>query len=102
MAYGLERLDNKVRSAEQVEQITGLTVLGVIPIAKNVEEELADPGSALSRSPSVLVHGSAIHHGEWCSQDVDTDERRTRGGQVAHLIGYSETFRHHGSQGFVG
>ena len=50
VAYGLERLDNKVRSAEQVEQITGLTVLGVIPIAKNVEEELADPGSALSEA----------------------------------------------------
>ena len=34
VAYGLERLDNKVRSAEQVEQITGLTVLGVIPICQ--------------------------------------------------------------------
>ena len=50
VAYALERLDNKVRSAEQVEQMTGLTVLGVIPIAKNPEDEIADPGSALSEA----------------------------------------------------
>src|SRR5262249_13903961 len=47
VAFGLDRLDNKVRSPEQVEQLPGLTVLGVIPVAKKIEEDLADPGSAL-------------------------------------------------------
>ena len=34
-AYLLERLDDKVRSAEQVESISGLSILGVIPKVDN-------------------------------------------------------------------
>ena len=48
-AYGLEKLDDKIRSAEQVEEITGLSALGVIPKVAKVEEELADPRSALAK-----------------------------------------------------
>jgi succinoglycan biosynthesis transport protein ExoP len=50
VAYGLERLDDKIHSAEQVETITGLSVLGVIPKVRRVEDELADPRSALSEA----------------------------------------------------
>jgi capsular exopolysaccharide synthesis family protein len=46
-AYVLERLDDKVRSPEQVEEISGLPILGIIPEVDNVEAELADPRSAL-------------------------------------------------------
>ena len=48
-AYGLEKLDDKIHSPDQVEQITGLTPLGIIPKADNVEEEFDDPGSALAK-----------------------------------------------------
>jgi capsular exopolysaccharide synthesis family protein len=50
VAYGLERLDDKIHSAEQVETITGLPVLGVIPRVRRVDKELADPRSALSEA----------------------------------------------------
>ena len=49
-AYLLERLDNKVRSAEQLELASGLTTLGVIPNVKDVESEAADTRSALNEA----------------------------------------------------
>jgi succinoglycan biosynthesis transport protein ExoP len=49
-AYGLERLDDKIHSVEQLENITGLSVLGLIPRVRRVDEELADPRSALSEA----------------------------------------------------
>ncbi len=52
-AYVLEQLDDKVRSAEELEQITGLATLGIIPkVAKSdtVDAALADPRSHLSEA----------------------------------------------------
>ena len=46
-AYLLEKLDDKIRSAEQVEQTTGLTALGIIPKVDEFEEAFIDPRSAL-------------------------------------------------------
>ena len=50
VAYLLERLDNKVRSAEQLEVASGLPTLGVIPNVSNVEEQVADVRSALNEA----------------------------------------------------
>jgi succinoglycan biosynthesis transport protein ExoP len=49
-AYLLERLDDKIRSVEQLELASGLTTLGVIPHVSDVEEQIADPRSALSEA----------------------------------------------------
>ena len=49
-AYLLERLDNKVRSVEQLELASGLTTLGVIPYVGNVEAQIEDPRSALNEA----------------------------------------------------
>jgi polysaccharide biosynthesis transport protein len=52
-AYLLEVLDDTVRSAEEIERISGLTTLGVIPkVPANTttEAEIADPRSAMSES----------------------------------------------------
>ena len=49
-AYRLERLDNKVRSVEQLELASGLTTLGVIPNVSHVEEQTADPRSPLNEA----------------------------------------------------
>ena len=48
-AFVLERLDDKIRSPEQLELISGLSVLGVIPKARIVEQELRR--SSIRRSP---------------------------------------------------
>jgi polysaccharide biosynthesis transport protein len=48
--YLLERLDNKVRSVEQLELASGLTTLGVIPRVHNVEQQIVDPRSALNEA----------------------------------------------------
>jgi succinoglycan biosynthesis transport protein ExoP len=49
-AYLLERLDDKIRTVEQAEQVAGMSTLGIIPRASDVKEELADPRSALCES----------------------------------------------------
>jgi succinoglycan biosynthesis transport protein ExoP len=49
-AYLLERLDNKVRSVEQLELASGLTTLGVIPSVNKVEEQITDPRSPLNEA----------------------------------------------------
>jgi succinoglycan biosynthesis transport protein ExoP len=46
-AYMLERFDDKISSAEQVEVISGLSTLGAIPNVANVEHQLQDPRSEL-------------------------------------------------------
>ncbi len=53
VAIGLEKLDDKVLTAEDVEKATGLATLGVIPklqLERGVIEELSDPRSALSEA----------------------------------------------------
>ena len=53
VAYVLERLDDSVRSAEDLEQLAGLATLGIIPkvsAVKGFETEFADPRSALSEA----------------------------------------------------
>jgi capsular exopolysaccharide synthesis family protein len=52
-AFVLERLDDRIRSPEELEQISGLTTLGIIPkVAADttVEAELADPRSSVSEA----------------------------------------------------
>ena len=49
-AYFLERMDDKVRSPEQVESVSGLSLLGVIPKVGSVEAELSDPRSGLAEA----------------------------------------------------
>ncbi len=52
-AYLLEQFDDAIRSPEEVEQITGLATLGVIPKldkSQQVETEIADPRSVLSEA----------------------------------------------------
>jgi capsular exopolysaccharide synthesis family protein len=50
LAYLLEKLDDKIRSPEQLEQVTGLSVLGVIPKVRGIDQELADPRSRLGEA----------------------------------------------------
>ena len=52
-AFVLEHLDNTVTTVEEFEQISGLVSLGVVPNVsevESIEEELAEPRSALSES----------------------------------------------------
>jgi len=49
-AYFLERMDDKVRSPEQVESVSGLSLLGVIPKVGSVDAELSDPRSGLAEA----------------------------------------------------
>lgn len=46
-AYVFERLDDKIRTIEQVELLTGLPTLGVVPLVENVDSQLTDPRSVL-------------------------------------------------------
>ena len=50
MAFLLERLDDKIRTVEQVEATTGLPILGVIPKVEEASEQLGDPRSAINEA----------------------------------------------------
>jgi polysaccharide biosynthesis transport protein len=53
LAFMLELLDDTVRSADEIERISGLTTLGVIPkiaAGATTEGEIADPRSAFSEA----------------------------------------------------
>jgi len=50
VAFLLERLDDRVHSAEEAEMVTGLSALGVIPKVRDVEAEMADPQSPLNEA----------------------------------------------------
>jgi polysaccharide biosynthesis transport protein len=53
VAFVLDRLDDTVRFTEEMEQISGLVTLGLIPKmdeGKTIETELADPRSGLSEA----------------------------------------------------
>lgn len=53
VAYVLEQLDNTVKSAEDSERVSGLSTLGIIPRisgSKSMEQEFADPRSALAEA----------------------------------------------------
>jgi capsular exopolysaccharide synthesis family protein len=59
-AYLLERLDDTIRTSEEVERVTGLVTLGVIPkVGKdaNFEAEIAEPRSAISEAYRSLCTG---------------------------------------------
>ena len=52
-AYLLERFDDTIKSADEVERLTGLPTLGIISKLRadqTIESELADPRSALSEA----------------------------------------------------
>jgi succinoglycan biosynthesis transport protein ExoP len=49
-AYGLERIDDKIHTPEQLEELTGLTPLGIIPKVTNVHDQINDPGSAIAEA----------------------------------------------------
>src|SRR5258706_8441727 len=52
-AFLLEMLDDRVRAPEEIEQISGLTTLGIIPRIESAEESieaLRDPRSAVSEA----------------------------------------------------
>lgn len=46
----LERLDDSIRSVEDLERVVGLSTLGVIPKSVDAEAELLDPRSGLSEA----------------------------------------------------
>jgi polysaccharide biosynthesis transport protein len=52
-AYVLERLDDTIKSAPEIERLTGLATLGIIPKVGNekmLEKEFVDPGSGISEA----------------------------------------------------
>ncbi|MFM7083437.1 MAG: polysaccharide biosynthesis tyrosine autokinase, partial [Hyphomicrobium sp.] len=50
-AYILEKMDQTIYSADQVEEISGLPMLGIIPkVPSNINEEIDHPRSAISES----------------------------------------------------
>jgi capsular exopolysaccharide synthesis family protein len=50
LAFGLDKLDDKIQTVEEIELASGLTALGVIPLVKDIEAALTDPRSSISES----------------------------------------------------
>jgi succinoglycan biosynthesis transport protein ExoP len=50
VAYALERMDDKIRSGEQIEAISGLAILGVIPNSSEIAQDTDDPHSGIAEA----------------------------------------------------
>ena len=100
-AYVLERLDDKIRSAEQVELSSGLSVLGVIPKASIVEEDCGDPRSALAEAYRSLCTALLFSTENGLPKTLVITSSGPSEGKSSHVMCHSEAFRHGGSQGSV-
>ena len=70
LALFLELLDDKVRAPEEIEQLSGLSTLGIIPRLEPQElpvDALADPRSALAEAYRSARHFPAILNWLWPS-----------------------------------
>jgi len=56
LAFLLEALDSSVKSAEDIEQVTGLVCLGAVPSVKNHIKDGGQIHPVLDRSPALVVH----------------------------------------------
>jgi capsular exopolysaccharide synthesis family protein len=50
VAFGLEKLDDKIHLPEQLEEVTGLTPLGIVPKSAKIEDDINDTGSAVAEA----------------------------------------------------
>jgi G-rich domain on putative tyrosine kinase len=100
-AYLLERLDDKIRTVEQAEQVAGMSTLGIIPRASDVKEELADPRLALCESYRSL-HRIAVLDGKRLAQEPSGDKLGAVRGKVADVVEHRQALRLAGTQGAAG
>ena len=92
VAYGLEKLDDKIHSPEQLEEITGLTPLGIIPKVAKVEEEFSDPRSALAEAYRSLCTALQFTTENGVPKSLVITSAGPGGREVFHLVGHSEAF----------
>ena len=92
VAYGLEKLDDKIHSPEQLEEVTGLTPLGIIPKVAKVDEEFNDTGSALAEAYRSLCTALQFTTENGLPKSLGDHERWSRGREVFHRAGHSEAF----------
>ena len=104
-AYVLEQLDDTVRSPEELERITGLATLGIIPkvgVGAAAEAELADPRSALSEAYRSLCTALQFTTESGLPKTLVITSVGAVGRQVAHLAGDRAALRHDGPEGAAG
>ena len=85
VAFVLERLDDTLRSPEELERVLGYPTLGIIPkIAMNttLEKELADPRSHMSEAYRSLCTALAAFHRQGLAENVAGHKRGPGGGKI--------------------
>ena len=102
IAYVLERLDDKIRSVEQLELISSLSTLGVIPNVSDVDRGTRRSSIRFVRSLPFALHRAAVRDGERFAENTNDYKFRTIGRKVAHVSGDREALRHVGAQGAAG
>ncbi len=101
-AYLLERLDDKIRTVEQVESVTGLSTLGVIPQVGDVSEQLADPRSALCEAYRSLCTALQFSTENGLPKSLTVTSAGPSEGKSDHIVEHRQALRFVGTQGAVG
>ena len=102
LAYVLERLDDKIRSVEQLELISSLPTLGVIPNISDVELGTRRSSIRFMRSLPFSLHRPAVRDRERFAQNIVDYKLGAIRRQVAHIISHREALRDLGPQGAAG
>ena len=95
-AFLLERLDDTLRSPEDVERALGFATLGIIPkieAGRTLQSELADPRSHIAESYRSLCTALQLSTESWSAEDAAGDQRRTRRGKVDDVSDDRPAFR---------
>ena len=100
-AFLLEKLDDRIRAPEEIELVTGLTTLGVIPrlAAEETAAALKDPRSALSEAYRSLATALQFSTDFGSARFVIGDKFRARRRQVHHGCGHRTLFCANGHEG---
>ena len=82
-AIGLEKIDDRIRSIEDMENVTGLPTLGVIPklgSGRDVEAEILTLRSELSEAYRSAMHVPPFRYRARVAENSSHHERLCRGG----------------------
>jgi capsular exopolysaccharide synthesis family protein len=97
IALVLELLDDRVRAPEEIEELTGLATLGVIPRVEALDAALNDPNSAVSEAYRSLSTALQFSTGSGLPRSITVTSAGPGEGKSATVLGIS---RHFAQTGF--
>lgn len=96
IALILEVVDDRVRAPEEIEELTGLVTLGVIPRVEALDQAVNDPNSAVSEAYRSLSTALQFSTGSGLPRSITVTSAGPGEGKSATVLGISRYFAQSG------